>query len=475
MGAVLGHYGGDVADIITDTTLVTVDGRSGVRHAAGIAIADGRIAAIGTTREILDRFPHAFRVDGRGKVIMPGFANTHAHLYLTIARGLFEDYPTYAHPPYDAVGRPPIPQLSREERSVMAQLGALEALRSGTTFVLDDTLHAEDYAADLVPSGLRILFAERTWDRARAAVSQQGPFDPDPALGAATLERAEALYRQWHGAARGRISVAVSAWSPDTCSPEHLQKLRALQERLDVPATIHLNQAWGEVAAVKRHRNMLPSEYLQAIGFLSDRLIAAHCRCMTADEEQILGRAGVVVAFNPCMAARRGLSPHIAALEQHGCHITIGTDNMAYDMVEATRTGMFMERVRRHAGGDRPTADETLTWATVNGYRAMGVPDGGALRVGNRADLIVIDALKAHLVPTTRFVSAFVHQGRASDVVGVMVDGQWLMRDGRVLTMDEAFIVREAERIGHTRWAERFAETGGAGFLPGFAPRPPSA
>src|SRR5262249_55348036 len=319
-----------------------------------------------------------------------------------------------------------------------------------------------------------IMFAERTWDRARARVSQQGAFEQDPAVGAATLARSEALYRQWHGAARGRISVGVSAWGPDTCSPEHLKRLRALQERLGVPATIHLNQAWGEVAAVKRHRNLLPSEYLHSVGFLSDQLIAAHCRCMTADEEQILGQAGVVVAFNSCMAARRGLSPNIAALEQHGGAITIGTDNMAYDMVEAIRTAMFMERVRRHAGGDRPTGDEALTWATANGYRAMGVPDGGALIVGNRADLIMIDALKPHLVPTTRFVSAFVHQGQASDVVGVMVDGEWLMRDGRVLSMDEPFIVREAERIGHARWAERFAELDGAGFLPGFAPRPPS-
>src|SRR5438093_5078142 len=244
MGAVLGHYGCNVTDIITDTTLVTVDGRSGVHHAAGIAIADGRIAAIGTTREILDRFPHAFRVDGRGKVIMPGFANTHAHLYLTIARGLFEDYPTYAHPPYDAVDRPPIPQLSREERSVMAQLGALEALRSGTTFVLDDTLHAEDYAADLVPSGLRILFAERTWDRARGAVSQQGPFDPDPALGAATLERAEALYRQWHGAARGRISGAASAWSPDTCPPTRPRRCVQEQRRATGGRALPRAPAW---------------------------------------------------------------------------------------------------------------------------------------------------------------------------------------------------------------------------------------
>jgi len=149
-------------DASTDTTLVTGGARNSVHYAAGIAITDGRIAAIGTSREILYRFPHASRVDGRGKVIMPRFANTHAHLYLTIARGLFEDYPTYAHPPYDEVNRPSVPQLSREERSIMAQLGALEALRSGTTFVPDDTLvdRRSDNSNDFV-RGRRCSFGRR--------------------------------------------------------------------------------------------------------------------------------------------------------------------------------------------------------------------------------------------------------------------------------------------------------------------------
>jgi 5-methylthioadenosine/S-adenosylhomocysteine deaminase len=110
-----------------------------------------------------------------------------------------------------------------------------------------------------------------------------------------------------------------------------------------------------------------------------------------------------------------------------------------------------MERVRRQ-DGRRPTPEEALTWATRNGYRALGVPDGGWLAPGNRADLIMVDLRAPHLTPALRAVSCFVHQGQASDVEAVMVDGQWVMRDRRVLTMDEPAIVEEADHIARAAW-----------------------
>ena len=102
------------------------------------------------------------------------------------------------------------------------------------------------------------------------------------------------------------------------CSPELLREVRALQRRLDALCTIHLNQVWGEVAAVQAHHNMLPCEFLEGLGFLHDRVIAAHCRCMAPLEEKILGRHGVKVAFNSAIAARRGLSPRVCELEEAG-------------------------------------------------------------------------------------------------------------------------------------------------------------
>src|SRR2546423_8529821 len=131
------------------------------------------------------------------------------------------------------------------------------------------------------------------------------------------------------------------------CSPEFLRRLRKLQGELDVLASVHLNQMWGEVAAVKREHDLLPTDYLAREGFLSERLVAAHCRCMSADEERTLGGARVAVAVNSAIAARRGLAARIDELERAGCLVALGTDNMAEDLVEAMRTALFMERVRR--------------------------------------------------------------------------------------------------------------------------------
>src|SRR6202008_3696644 len=130
-------------------------------------------------------------------------------------------------------------------------------------------------------------------------------------------------------------------------------------------------------------RGRKPTEYLAELGFLSDRLICAHCRGMVQREENLLGTARANVAFNAAIAARRGLSPRIADLEAYGCTLGMGTDNMAEDLVEGMRSGMFMERVRRN-DGRAPTPEEALRWATVNGYRLMGIPDGGSIEPGRK-------------------------------------------------------------------------------------------
>ncbi len=440
--------------MIYDTTIVTADDTSTIHEDAAIVIESDRILAMGSAAEIMPQYPMAERVNGRGKAVIPGFANLHTHLGLTLARGIFEDYSQAHTPPFAAdPPRPPRPRLSDDETRVMRQLGMIEAIRSGTTLVVEDEAGIQGYADALLESGLRVLMCERVWDRRNGSYGEPGPFEADPALAAAGLDRIEQLHTAWHGTGDGRLQVGLAAWSPDMCSPDLLRELRALQERLDMTATIHLNQLWSEVAAVQEQRGLRPTEYLAQCGFLSHRLIAAHCRCMTAAEEQLLGASGATVAFNSAMAARRGLSPRIADLEAEGCTIGIGTDNMAEDMVEAMRTGLFMERVRR-GDGRHPTPDQALTWATRNGYRALGIEDAGWLSPGHKADLIMVDLRKAHLVPILRVVSNWVHQGQARDVDAVMVDGQWLMQDGAILTLDENAIVTEANRIGRAAWRQ---------------------
>jgi cytosine/adenosine deaminase-related metal-dependent hydrolase len=460
--------------VIHNAAIVTVDDDDAVHYDAAIAIDGKRFAAIGPTKEILDRYPNAECIDGTNKMVMPGFANVHTHLTMTIARGIFEDLSPPHKPPFSGGLSPiPPPKLTPQEQTTMAMLGALEALRSGTTLVLEDGMGTGDYAGALASTGMRFLLGVRAFDRVGTEIGDPAPYQLDRALGQRHLKVIEETFDQWNGREDGRVRIAVSAWAPDMCSPELLRDLRSLQDRLDTWATIHLNQIWGEVAAIEAHRNRLPTEYLADVGFLNERLVCAHCRCMNPREEKILGQAGVTVSFNSAIAARRGLSPRIADLEDHGCTIAMGSDNMAEDMVEVMRTGLFMERIRRE-DGRRPTPEQALRWATRNGYKALGIPDGGWLAPGNRADLVVVDVHRAHLIPMLRAVSDFVHNGQARDVESVMVDGRWLMRDCKVLVLDEDALLSQAQHVARSAWSRQFRSRldlrPPAGFIPDMLP-----
>ncbi|PYM95231.1 MAG: hypothetical protein DME04_05480 [Candidatus Rokuibacteriota bacterium] len=454
--------------LIHDATIVTADEAGSIHYDAALVVQDRRISAIGPAAELAARYPDAACVDGRGRAILPGFANTHTHLARVLARGIYEDLSPPHTPPFRGGLAPlPLPPLTPDQERVMVQLGALEAIRSGTTLVLEEGVGLDAYAGALLDTGLRLVLCERAWDRANASIGQPGPFAADAALAEAGLSRIAELHERWNGREDGRLRIGLAAWAPDLCSPDLLARLAKLRSELDVLATIHLNQVWGEVAAVQEQRGVPPTEYAARTGFLCDRLVAAHCRCMTADEERILGASRAAVAVNSAIAARRGLAARIADLERAGCLITLGTDNMAEDMVEVMRTALFMERVRR-GDGRQPTPEEALVWATRNGYRALGVSDGGWLATGNRADLVIVDLTKPHLVPALRVVSCFVHQGQAADVEAVMVDGRWIMRDHRVLTMDEGAIVAEADRIARAAWRDLFARQPDLQRPPGF-------
>jgi 5-methylthioadenosine/S-adenosylhomocysteine deaminase len=180
--------------MIHHATIVTADDACPVHYDAAIAIEADRIAAIGPTDELLARYPAAERIDGRGKAVMPGFANVHTHLAMTLARGIYEDLSPSHTPPFVGGLAPlPLPQLSAEEHQVMCQLGVVEALRSGTTLVLEDDTGIQRYAAALAESGVRFLLCERAWDRVDAAIGQPGPFEIDPMLAEQGLTRIEAL------------------------------------------------------------------------------------------------------------------------------------------------------------------------------------------------------------------------------------------------------------------------------------------
>ena len=449
------------AVVFTHTTVVNADQ---VQDDVALAVDGANIAAIGPTDAVLAMYPRAEVYDGRGKALLPGLINCHAHMGAVIARGFNEDF---GFPNTARLERSPASLLQGEERTLMVLVAALEAIRTGTTTIVENVANIEAHAAALAETGLRCVFAESVRD----SENVRGPMSPErlalseaprfsPSLRDQGMQRVDDLFSAWHGAKEGRISVFPAAGLTETSSPELLQAVRAFAEDHDVGYTIHLNQSRAEFEFMTRYHGVRPAAYLDQHDFLGPRLFAAHARYVNDAEIALLGRSATTISHQAAMAANRGVSPPIPALREAGCTIALGTDNNTNDVFEVMRIAMVTERIRRNRDGDeipglQPQPEDMLADATQGGAKAVQQEEAlGTLEVGKQADLLVIDTLRAHLVPAGRILSAIVHSGHPGDIESVMVAGQFLMRDRAVLTMDEDAIIREADAVGRRVWSE---------------------
>ena len=451
--------------VIKNATIVTGDNGRTVLYDSAIAIDGDRIVAIGPTSEVTAAHPAAEQIEGSGKALFPGLVNCHTHLLASNDRGILEDwgFPTTLKFPASARSL-----LSQEERQVMATLGVLEAIRSGTTCLLEVQAEVADYAEYLEKTGMRMVLADSVNDVDESA----GPSGSSSARMDQGLQRCADLIDTWHGKGDGRISCFVAPHAPETVSPGLLRRSREMAESYDVGYTIHLSQSPNEIESVMRARGVPPTHYLFANDFLGPRLVLAHCRYVNSSEVALLGQAGCGVSNNAAIAARRGAAAPVKELVAAGCGMGMGTDNMAEDMVEVMRAGLFLERIRRNDQMD-PQPEDVLEWASHGGAQILGLgQETGSLEVGKKADLFMINMMRPHLVPTLRIVSGFVHNGQASDVQAVMVDGRWLMRDGKVLTIDEDDIVRRAEQVGHAAWRRLLKQYPNVPFPVSLPPQP---
>ena len=454
---------GERVVVFTNTTVANPDE---VLDEVALAVEGQRIAAIGPTEAVLADYPDAEQVDGRGRALIPGLVNCHAHMRAVIARGFNEDF---GFPNTANLSVSPASLLEGEEGNLMVQVAALEAITTGTTTIVEYTGNVQREASVLADSGLRCVLAEGIRDsenvpgpmstRAMAeAVSEPPRFSAR--LRDEGMERISDLFSTWHGARNGRISVFPAASLAETSSPELLQAVRKFAETHDLGYTIHLNQSRAEYEFMVLHHGLRPTEYLDRHDFLGPRLFAAHARYVNHVEVALLGQTGTIIAHQAGMAANRGISPPIPELRAAGCPIALGTDNNTNDVFEVMRISMLMERIRRNRDGDevpglQPQPEDILADATEGGARAVQQRDDlGTLEVGKKADLLVINTQRAHLVPAGRFISALVHSGHPGDIESVMVDGDFVMRDRKVLTMDEEAVIREGDAVGRRIWRQ---------------------
>ena len=444
--------------VFTHAAVVTADA---VLEDAALAIVGDKIAAIGPTDAIQRTYANAEIYEGRGKALLPGLINCHAHLAATLERGFNEDF---GFPNSARLAVRPASLLRGEEATLMVSVGALEAIRTGTTTIVENSGGISRSAAALAQTGLRCVFAESVRDSENVA----GPMSPEGLAKSETpkfsaklrdegMQRIDDLFSKWHGAKQGRITVFPAAALAETASPELLHAVRAFAEKHDLGYTIHLSQSRAEVEFMVRHHGLRPPAFLDKHGFLGPRLFAAHCRYVDDGDIALLGKSKTIISHQAAMAANRGVIPPIPALRAAGCPIANGTDNNTNDLFEVMRVALLTERIRRNDPfpGVRPQPEDALEDATAGGARAVHQEKLlGSLEAGRKADLIVVDTLRAHLVPAGRIVSAWIHNGQPSDVETVVVDGQFVMKNRKVLTVDEDAIVAEADKVGRRIWKQ---------------------
>ena len=381
--------------LLTDALVVTGDGARRVLPRSSIAVRGTRIAAVGDSAALEADPAHADlpRMPGRGLMALPGLVNAHTHTVLLALRGTVEDWEGEAIYRYMS---PVSYAMTAEERAAFAVLGCLEAIRSGTTTLVDPFRHVLDYAPAMAATGMRLWLSESCADVDTRRI-RHGDHAVDPAFGQGFLDRTAALIEAMHGSHGDRVRCQAAAHAPDNCSPAMLAAVRDLAARHGLTRTIHLAQSADEVAAVRAAHGLTPAAYLDREGFLGPDLAAAHWTFCTRDDIGLLAARGVTMAHCPASISRRGMHKAlIGPIRDAGVNIALGTDNMSEDMFQAMAFGSILHRTgrgRNAEGGVSPSPQAVLDAATRNAASSVGaLHEIGSIQVSVQALLKAVKA-----------------------------------------------------------------------------------
>jgi 5-methylthioadenosine/S-adenosylhomocysteine deaminase len=418
--------------LLTNAHVLTMDDRFTMHSRGSIAIDQGVIVAVG---DVAAEYEAREIVDCRGRVVMPGLVNAHTHAPMALLRGLADDLRLdvwlmgYMMPVERQFVRPDFVALG-------TRLACAEMIRCGTTCFADMYYFEEAVAEAAAAAGMRALCAQTVLKFPT----------PDAASYEDALAYSRAFIARWKG--HPLIVPAIAPHAPYTCTAEIFRASAELACEFDVPLHTHLAETALEVERSREERGMPVVPWVKKQRVFDARVLAAHCVHVDDGEIRALKDAGAGVAHNPTSNLKlgSGVAPAAKMLDL-GVNVGIGTDGAAsnndLDMFEETRLAALLAK---GISGD-PTAipaRTALAMATRLGARAMHLGDiTGSLEPGKRADLIVVDINQPHTAPRferdpNAVYSQVVYAAKSTDVVDVMCDGRWLMRDRRLLTLDES-------------------------------------
>jgi 5-methylthioadenosine/S-adenosylhomocysteine deaminase len=416
---------------LTNATVLTMDQRFTVHRRSCVAITGDSIVAVGAGA---DGYTAADTIDCQGRVVMPGLVNAHTHVPMTLLRGLADDLRLdvwlmgYMMPVEREFVNPEFVTLG-------TKLGCAEMIRSGVTCFADMYYFEDAIAQATADAGMRALCAQTVL---------RFP-TPDATSYEDSLARARDFIERWRG--HPLIVPAPAPHAPYTCTPEILRACAELAAEFDVPLQIHLSETALEVENSRRDHGMPVVPWVKKQGLFDAKVLAAHCVHVDEGEIRALKNFNAGVAHNPTSNLKlgAGVAP-VARMLELGLDVGIGTDGPAsnndLDMFEEMRLAALLAK---GTSGD-PTAlpaRDALSMATRLGARAMHLDHlTGSLEPGKRADLIVVDLDQLHNVPAfdrdpNGIYARIVYASKSTDVVDVMCNGRWLMRDRALLTLDE--------------------------------------
>jgi 5-methylthioadenosine/S-adenosylhomocysteine deaminase len=431
-----------VALVITNATVVTVDGTRRILAPGAVAIDGADIVGVDTPTAIAAAFQPRQTIDGTGQILLPGLINTHGHAPMVLFRGLGSDLnlmdwlQQYIFP---AEAKSVTPAFVRTG----TQLAALEMIRSGTTTFADMYYFEEEVAKAASEAGLRGVLGQ-------TIIKFPVPDARTPEEG---LARTERYITQWKGNAL--ITPAVAPHALYTLEAATLKACRALADKHEVPLIIHLAETRAEIDAALTLGNATPTQYLRGVGLWGPRTLAAHGVWVSPEDMTVLKAAGVAISYNPesNMKLASGTAPIVDYLEA-GITVGLGTDGAAsnndLDMFEAMRFAAFLQKHARNDPRVLP-AGKVLEMATRDGAAALGLgAQVGGVEVGKRADVIMVDTRGPRQTPMYDPVAHLVYSAHGDDVRTTIVNGKVLMRDRKVLTLNEAAVLTAARAAAET-------------------------
>ena len=420
-----------------------------------IYIADGLIKAVGEGAPVKNNdtahdngFIPDKVIDGSGKMVIPGLINCHTHAYMSAFRNYADDLPfdewlfRKIMPAEDA--------MKPEEAYWCNLLSCLEMIKTCTTCFADMHMFKHQSVRAASDSGMRAVIS-------RGLV---GETTEDPVA----KERLAEAYEEMDAAAHNsRISFKLGPHAIYTCGDSLLRDLPYMAREKNMGLQIHLSESRMEFNASMEKHGCSPVVYLDSLGFFNAPVLAAHCVHITGEDIEILAKRNVSVATNPVsnMKLGNGFAP-VTRLLDAGVNICVGTDSAASN----NALNMFRELSMLsyiHKGLDQNamsmSAAQTLHCGILGGAKALGLGDSiGSIEAGKKADLVLIDLAKPWLQPVNNPIFSLIYSSDGEEVDTVIIDGQIILENGKVNTLDEERIFSEVDRVRRRLFIDTMGE-----------------